>query len=84
MKSYSNFENLNVVDRTVRFAVSVFVIIGVMNSSIVGTLLFAVITLLAVGLATTAIIGWDPAKAWTLKTNAMITHKQTMHNGHQV
>jgi len=54
---------LNYSERMARFAVSMLVILVAMQSSIAGTTMFGVVVLLAIGLATTAIIGWDPAKS---------------------
>lgn len=84
MNSINQFENLTVTERVVRFFVSAGVIIAAMQSSLVGTPAFAVLNILAVALATTAIIGWDPAKALgTRRKNSLAEHADH-HHGHHV
>lgn len=63
MKNTTAYENMNVTERNIRFVISAAAIIGAMQTSLVGGPLFAAINVLAIALATTAIIGWDPLKA---------------------
>ena len=65
MKTQENFENINTSERTTRFVVSMVAIVAAIESPLVGSTLFAVVNLLAIALATVAIIGWDPLRALT-------------------
>jgi len=82
MKNYANFENLNTTERAARFVVSFAVIVGTLYSPMVGSTLYAVINLLAIGLAATAIIGWDPAKALTFGKKSELPAKHNYHGNH--
>jgi len=66
-KNYCTFENLNDTERAARVIVSIAAIVVAMSSSIAGTTLFAVISLLGIALAMTGIIGWDPVRAMSHK-----------------
>ena len=79
--TYSNFENLNNVERAARVLVSTAAIVVAMSSSIAGSTLFAVICLLGIALAMTGIIGWDPVRAMSHKT-ANEKVKSHHHHGH--
>ena len=63
MKHTKHSENLTSNERAARFAISAIAVIAAMESSLVGTPMFAAINIVAIALATTAIVGWDPLKA---------------------
>ena len=82
MKDLAKYENISGKERIIRFIVSYAVIVGAMESSLVGTSLYAVINLLAIAFATTAIIGWDPAKALSLRSGLKIDSYNNTHGSH--
>jgi len=82
-QNYETYENLNNTERAARILVSVAAIVVAMSSSIAGTTLFAVISLLGIALAMTGIIGWDPVRALSSKT-ANKKAKSHHHHGHTV
>jgi hypothetical protein len=65
MKQSTKFENLSSVERVVRFVIGAGAAVAAMESSLVGGPLFTVVNILAIALATTAILGWDPLKNLT-------------------
>lgn len=84
MKSSNQFENLTGYERVVRFGVSVGVIVATTHSVLVGTTAFAVVNILAILLSTTAIIGWDPAKALSVRAKRFATQHWDQYHGHRV
>ena len=84
--NYSNFENLNNGERAARVLVSTAAIVVAMSSSIAGSTLFAVICFLGIALTMTGIIGWDPVRAMSNKSEA--SHHTFPHHtdkaGHNV
>ena len=75
---YTNFENLSTTERAVRFTISTVAIVAMLGSSLVGSALFAGACLLAIAVATTAIVGWDPVKTITFSANPL---RKTVHTG---
>lgn len=80
-QQYETYENLNITERTVRVIVSTVAIVVAMESSIAGTTMFAVISLLGIALAMTGIIGWDPVSALSAKESQVKVHHDS-HHGH--
>jgi len=76
--NYETYENLNITERAARVIVSTAAIVVSMSSSIAGTTLFAVICLLAIALAMTGIIGWDPVRAMSNKSE--VSHHTLPHH----
>ena len=70
----TKFENLNTTERFVRFLISFAAIVIMMESTIAGSTLFAVGCLIAIALATTAIVAWDPLKSvtWNLSREGKV------------
>lgn len=59
MKTAQNSQASNLTVRSVGLAISVFAVVGAMESVIAGSALFALINVAAIALATFAIIGSD-------------------------
>ena len=66
-QNYETYENLNNTERAARVIVSTVAIVVAMGSSIAGTTMFAVISILGIALAMTGIVGWDPVRALSAK-----------------
>ena len=81
MKQYQQFNNLSVTERTTRFVVSIVVIAAAMHSPLVGSLTYALINWLAIGLATIAIIGFDPGKSLYLQLKQSLARQRQQHRG---
>ena len=69
MKTFQYNENLSVSARAARVIVS----------TLAGTTLFAVVTVFAIGLATSAIVGWDPVKTAATNLLSLLTHHGADH-----
>lgn len=77
----TNFENLSNTERAIRFAITLAALVVIMESSLAGSMLFAVLFIIGVAFATTAIIGWDPLKSVSLnmklqRKGASVGHTQ--------
>lgn len=83
MKNATQFENLGATDRVLRFVISMVAILAAMESSLAGTPALATISVLAIALTTTAVIGWDPLKALTRSiVHSLSHHQDTSFPGH--
>lgn len=82
MKTTTQYENLSSTDRVIRSVVSVAAVVGAMETSLVGTPAFTAVSVVAIALATTAIIGWDPVKALLKSATRALTHQGVSHSGH--
>lgn len=84
MNYLHTFENLGISERVARFIASTVAIVVAMESPIVGTIMFAVINILAITLVTTAIIGWDPVKFLSHRNRTVRESYQTPESKHHV
>ena len=84
-QQYETYENLSHSERVIRVIVSTAAIIIAMESSIAGSTMFAVISILGIALAMTGIIGWDPVRALSSKgdEHQTLPHR-TDTNGHSI
>ena len=83
----NTFENISFTQRVSRFVISMIAIVVAMTSPLAGGYLFALINLLAIGLATSAIIGWDPVYALKRKQSKKLSGyvpqgRHDLHRGH--
>ena len=79
--NYANFENLTNSERVARVVVSIAAIVVAMESSIAGTTLFAVISVMGIALSLSGIVGWDPVRALSSKKVEEKVHTNS-HHGH--
>ena len=82
MKNTTHFENMGLTERNIRFVINAAAIIGEMQTGLVGSPLFAVINVIAIAVATTAIIGWDPLKSLSLGLKSSHSIKADQSHGH--
>lgn len=80
MNYSTQFENLSATDRVLRFIVSIAAIVAAMGSGLAGTSALTAISVLAIALATTAIIGWSPLKSMSSKVKSLFTGSEIGQN----
>lgn len=78
------FENINNSSRITRFVTSVIIVVTAMSSPLTGSTLFALLNILAILLATSAIVGWDPVVALMNRQKSSLDVRQAgnYHSGH--
>lgn len=79
-----NYENLGNTERFVRFTLSYAAIVVMLESTITGSTMFAVLNIITVAIAMTGIAGWDPLKALTQVMKARFQdmfHTHDQHHG---
>ena len=79
-QKYVTFENLGSSERVARIIVSILAIVFAMGSSIAGTSLFSLVSVVAIALTMTGIIGWDPVRALSRKKFGKNFHVINHHN----
>ena len=84
MEKINELENLTGSERVTRLFVAIGVIVAIMESSLVGSTLFAVINLLAIAFATIAIVGWDPVRAISLRSKLVREKYRVQHSRRHV
>lgn len=75
MKTQDQIENVSQSAAVVGIVASAVIVVVAMESNFVGSPMFGVVSILAIALATAAILGWSPAKSSLASKATNITSK---------
>jgi hypothetical protein len=75
MKNQDQFENVSQAAAVVGIVASAAIVVVAMESNLVGSAMFGVVSIFAIALATAAILGWSPAKTTLAGTATVVATK---------